>query len=88
MAYINECGEEILGEFMERTDDDEARWILIRTRENSIDRRVFGYQYELKLTNAEGTQSWVAGKFTRESLAKFSEMLAAVVAEEETSGCV
>lgn len=76
----NEWGEQVLGLYVERIEPYiEDHWQVLRLRENDFNRRHYGREFELKKSNASGTQGWVAGNFTRESLTGLRDMLTRVL---------
>lgn len=86
----NHRGEEIVGSYIDLVADVEHgdffkiedHWQLSRLHENDFDRRHYGREFELKRTNASGTQGWVAGRFTRKSLTQLRDMLTEVLESE------
>lgn len=72
--------EEVLAVYIEVIEPYiEDHWKVIRLSENDFNRRHYGRQYELKRSNPSGTQGWVAGTFTRESLTGLRDMLTRVL---------
>lgn len=74
--------EEVLGLYVEKIEPHvEDHWKVLRLRERDFNRRHYGREFELKKTDPSGTQGWVAGTFTRESLAGLRDMITAVLEE-------
>jgi hypothetical protein len=87
--YINKWGDEILGEHIEHavssTDsayDSQSVWQLQRVPERDYERREYGREFVLVRLNANRSQSFRAGEFTRETARALRDMLNAALAEE------
>lgn len=72
--------EEVIGLYVESIQPYiEDHWKVVRLASNDFNRLQYGREYELKRTNPSGTQGWVAGNFTRESLTGLRDMLTRVL---------
>lgn len=81
--YQNQWGETILGLYISVLPDfGEDHWQILELRDHDFDRRHYGREFELKKTNASGTQGWVAGRFSREELTGLRDMLTRVLEAE------
>ena len=82
MTEENRQGERILGLYVEVIEPYiEDHWQVLELRPNDFNRKHYGREFELKKSNPSGTQGWVAGTFTRESLAGLRDMLTRVLEE-------
>lgn len=79
--YQNQWGENVLGLYISVMPDGivEDHWQVLELREGGFDRKHYGREFELKKTNASGTQGWVAGRFSREELTGLRDMLTKVL---------
>jgi len=82
LPYVNRWGEEILAEYVERaisnTDsayDSTSIWQLQRLPERDYERREYGREFALVRFNANRSQSFRAGAFTRETAKALRDML-------------
>lgn len=90
--YVNQWGEEILGEYTETAKsaadpmfDNVRHWQLVRVAENDYPRREYGQEFYIVSLNHSRAQSWKNPEFTIETAKALRDMLSAVIAEAEAT---